>query len=451
MAHSVNRIGISGVGLYRPNFGLEEQLAAAIAADPTLRFGAPDEDALTMAWECLSRLNVPSEADTVILASPLDGLEPRSFVAHLHETGALPSRTQAVAVHGAADVADVLGLGTRLGHGSVAVLVDRDRPSDPLQSPTGDCAVAVAFGEPLVAEIGPHVAIAALSFDRWHEADERADRDARFVEDRLLAHEAKEVVDLLHLQVETALGEFLGVVVTAPVQLKVGRLAQQWGVPKVTLPSVAATEPGELRAGALLSALTELAAAGPGSCIALVNVGWGASGVLLTAGPEIARALADTGGGTTAVAHEPSAYGFRSWLVSHRPPYVVNPWTSGSELSREAAGLLGLVGSECAACSAIAFPSAQVCEHCGSFETTPHPLVRAGTAITHSIDELYGAPDTTVQMVVVGLDGGGQFYGQAVQGLSPWLEVGERCRLLLRRLHTGSGLPHYYWKVDRHD
>lgn len=445
----MNRIGISHVGVYEPRFGLDGPLAHAVGADPSLRFGAPDEDGLTMAWESLSRLGREGEAAAIVLAAPLDGLEPRAFVAHLRATGVLSGSAPVVAVHGATDVADLLGLGASLGEGSVAIVVDHDRSQDPLSTPAGDGAVAVAFGEPLVADIGPVVVASALSFDRWHEADERADRDARFVEERLIAREARDVVDILRKDVDSEAGTFLGVVATGPVRLKDARLARQWDVPSVTIASVAATEPGTHRAGVLRTALELLAAAGPGASIAVVNVGWGASGVLLTAGPEIARAAVVRR--ASAPDGADAAYGYRSWTMAHRPPYTASPWTSGSELSREAAGLLGLVGSRCTACGSVQFPASPVCEMCTSTETTPHALSRTGSTITHSIDELYGAPDSTVQMVVAGLDGGGQFYGQAVQGIVPWLAIGDPCRLVLRRLHTGSGLPHYYWKVDRND
>lgn len=439
----MNRIGISGVGIYRPRFGLEDSLAQQLGAAAGLRLAAPDEDAVTMAWECLRRLPRDSAPTHLYVAAADDGLEPRAMTAHLHAMGALPSATPTVALHDQTDISDALDLASRAETESLLLLVDHERAGDPLEAPNGDLAVAVLMGKPDVAAIAAHVSIPALTFDRWHEADERADRDAKYVEDRLAAREGREVIDRLRKDVGPAAEGFLGAVVTAPVRLKGPRLAQLWEVPKVWLPANAATEPGQHRAGALLQALLALAEAGPGSSIALVNLGWGASGILLSAGPQISQVTQND-------TDIQDVYSFRSWLRAHRPPYTANPWTSGSELSREAGALLGLVGSTCSSCSMTTFPAVKVCEHCGSFDLREVPLERTGTTITHSIDELYGAPDTSVQMVVVALDNGAQFYGQAVQGTRPWFGIDERCELVIRRLHTGSGLPHYYWKVDRH-
>ena len=49
-------------------------------------------------------------------------------------------------------------------------------------------------------------------------------------------------------------------------------------------------------------------------------------------------------------------------------------------------------------------------------------------------------------MAVVSLDGGGRFYGQVAGGGS--VEIDERVQLVLRRIHSGGGLPHYFWKVS---
>lgn len=436
--------GIASFGVYRPRMTLDSQLATTLGLESGARFGAPDEDALTMSWEALSRLPEPSDEGVLLLAVPADSLEPRAFAAHLRATGVVDPSTGVVAVEQQADLANVLAVARHLRDGTAGVLVDRRRSGDALATPTADVAVAVRFGEPRIASIGDPVEMVTMSFDRWRESEGRGDRDPRFVEDRLVVREGREVFDRLRKQVVESDSQLVGVVVTAPVPLKPGRLAQMWDLDAVHLADPAALEPGAARASSLITAVELLASAGPGASVAVMSLGWGASGVVLTAGPEI--------GSASATSRPPTgAYGMRSWLMAHRPPYTASPWTSASELSREASDLLGLVGIECAACGARQFPRAGVCEQCGSLEVRPTQVQRVGSVITHSIDELYGAPDTTVQMVVAALDGGAQFYGQAAQDVSPWLQINERCRLSLRRLHTGSGLPHYYWKVDRDD
>ena len=439
----MKRLGITDVGVYQPRYGLEPAVSASVGGGATLRFAAPDEDALTMSWEALSRLRQPLDVSEIILAAPLEGLEPRSFSAHLSASGMLSGPKPITMMHSQSELADVLLVSSRASDGAIGIFVDRMRERDPLNAPTGDRAIALRFGEPRIAEVVAHVSLPGLTYDRWQESDERADRDPRFVEDRLIANEGKDVLDLLRKEASENSQELLGAVVSTGVKLKGARIAKQWNVPNVWIANPAATEPGDGRAGELIFALQQLAASGPGSSIALINLGWGASGVLLVAGPDIAELA-----GTQAINEPTASYSMRTWLREHRPVYTANPWTSASELSREAPGLLGLMGSQCVACKTIIFPSNKVCEHCGTFDLRPIHLGRTGTVITHSIDELYGAPDATVQMVVVQLAGGGQFYGQAVQGLPSWLQIDEPCQLVFRRLHTGSGLPHYYWKVD---
>ena len=187
-----------------------------------------------------------------------------------------------------------------------------------------------------------------------------------------------------------------------------------------------------------------LAEHGPGSSVLLVDIGWGASGAMLVAGPDIAELRVQKREIAPA-----QAYDYRSWTLAHRPPYTANPWTSGSELNREAGRLLSLTASRCSACAAVEFPPSAVCQQCGGWDTTAVPLIPRGRVVTHSVDELYAGPGTTIQMVAVSLEGGGRYYGQAAQGIDGWFAVDDPCRLVLRRLHTGSGLPHYFWKVDR--
>ena len=439
-------LGIAAASIYRPRFSLEDSLSSALRAHSGLRLAAPDEDGLTMAWEAISHLDARDRetCDRLVLAAPGDGLEPRAWSAHLHATRALPTSPPTLCVDSTADATDILAMSVGSAPGSLVVLVDRERHADPLQSPLGDCSVALVTGEPRVAEIRAFRSLPSLSFDRWAESDERMDRDARFIEERVVAREGARVVSDLLDEAGPAREHLVGVVATVPAALKATRLAQRWSVPSVVIPGPAATEPGHGRAESVATALQLLAAQGPGSAVIILNIGWGASGILLVAGPDIAHV-----GVHARELSGAQAYGYRTWTQAHRPPYTANPWTSGSELTREADNLLSLTATRCAACSSIEFPPSRVCQKCGGWETTEVPLTPRGRVVTHSIDELYGGPGTTVQMVAVALDDGGRFYGQAVQGIEPWLNVDDSCRLVLRRLHTGSGLPHYFWKVDR--
>lgn len=437
----MGKSGIAEVATYVPGSVLEPNLAEALGVAPNLRVAGPDEDGLTMSWSALSRLRVPvEERRHLLLAGNFGGLEPRAVAAHLAATGVIREDTTVTAVHNQADLADVLELGARCRPGTIAIVVDHQRGDPTVERPLGDCAVAVVFGEPRIAELTAFAAQSAMAFDRWQESDPKLDRDTRFVEERLVARQALQVLNELRKHNPRGDSAFVGTVATASVPLRDNRLTSGWDVPKAWLPVPGAREPGESRAQVLAAALGILSETDQGASLAVVNIGWGASGVLLTAGEDAASAA-------PVASAEAARYGVREWLAANRPPYTATPWTSAAELSREIPALLGLVGVNCAQCGTRSFPRSAVCEQCGSLEVTDIQLEPTGTVLTHSIDELYAAPQA-VQMIVVSLDGGGQFYGQAIANLPQWLEIGDRCQLALRRLHTGSGLPHYYWKVD---
>ena len=71
-------------------------------------------------------------------------------------------------------------------------------------------------------------------------------------------------------------------------------------------------------------------------------------------------------------------------------------------------------------------------------------LRRSGTVHTFARDHVFpiGGPLT---MAVATLDGGGRFYGQVAGGQT--VAIGDRVNLELRRVHSGGGLPHYFWKL----
>ena len=74
----------------------------------------------------------------------------------------------------------------------------------------------------------------------------------------------------------------------------------------------------------------------------------------------------------------------------------------------------------------------------------PEQLARAGTVVTETRDHAYPVSRST-GMAVVELDGGGRFYGQVVP--SAQVAIGDRVRIVPRRLHDGGGAAQYFWKL----
>lgn len=67
-----------------------------------------------------------------------------------------------------------------------------------------------------------------------------------------------------------------------------------------------------------------------------------------------------------------------------------------------------------------------------------------GVVVTWTSDRVYPAAKAT-DMAIVDVDGGGRFFGQVIAGGS--VEIGERVRLVPRRLHEGGDVVQYFWKV----
>jgi uncharacterized OB-fold protein len=92
----------------------------------------------------------------------------------------------------------------------------------------------------------------------------------------------------------------------------------------------------------------------------------------------------------------------------------------------------------------LVYPQRPTCPACRSRELSVERLPRSGTVVTETRDHVYPAGKVT-GMAVVELDGGGRFYGQVVP--SARVAIGDRVRLVPRRLHDAGGAAQYFWKV----
>ena len=122
----------------------------------------------------------------------------------------------------------------------------------------------------------------------------------------------------------------------------------------------------------------------------------------------------------------------------------LTPYASGPRSWRERSQDLRLEGRRCGGCGRVLFPPPPTCPHCGSRELVPELLARAGTVVTETRDRAYPVSRST-GMAVVELDGGGRFYAQVVP--SARVEIGDRVRIVPRRLHDGGGAAQYFWKL----
>ena len=168
--------------------------------------------------------------------------------------------------------------------------------------------------------------------------------------------------------------------------------------------------------------------------------------------------VAGSGGLAEAVASEPGpgaddiAARAQATLAAPRsdtPPEPIDwsqltPYASGPRSWRERGQDLRLEGSRCGGCGRVLFPPPVTCPHCGSRELEPELLARAGTVVTETRDRAYPVSRST-GMAVVELDGGGRFYAQVVP--TARVAIGDRVRIVPRRLHDGGGAAQYFWKL----
>jgi uncharacterized OB-fold protein len=126
----------------------------------------------------------------------------------------------------------------------------------------------------------------------------------------------------------------------------------------------------------------------------------------------------------------------------------ISPYVSGPRSWRERGQDLRLEGARCGSCGRLVFPYPARCPHCGSGDLATERLARTGVVLTHTTDHAFPMSSAT-GMAVVALDDGARFYGQVVP--SGTVEIGQRVRLVPRRLHLGGNAVQYFWKVTDAD
>ncbi|HEY0410460.1 MAG TPA: OB-fold domain-containing protein, partial [Candidatus Dormibacteraeota bacterium] len=125
----------------------------------------------------------------------------------------------------------------------------------------------------------------------------------------------------------------------------------------------------------------------------------------------------------------------------------LSPYTSAALLWREGGDELRLRGSECPACGWFAYPRRPLCPACGGRDLVDRRLRRRGAVVTWTEDHVFPSPEPPTVMAVAEMEGGGRFCGQMAGSAPGGLRTGLPVRLVLRRLHEGGGIVHYFWKL----
>jgi uncharacterized OB-fold protein len=382
----------------------------------------PDEDAVTLGAEAalpvVERAAEAPRALVLATVSPVydEGGSVQALAELLGLAGDLVALELTASVRDGLAAVRVAAALAAAGDGPVLVVASHRSRGE---ADAGDGAVALLLAaEGGVATLRPLRARAEELRDRWRlaGAPERAEGDSSFVWDH-----------------------------GAP------RLARAWGlegaaVAGASLRSAARAErslggPGDPLAGAT-------GFLGSAHALARILLALKAGGPVVAAGNGLAEALAvRPGPGADAL-----AAAARAALEAPRrtePPEGVDwsrlsPYQSSPRAWRERGQELRLEGMRCGGCGRLVYPQRPTCPECGSRELAPERLARAGTVVTETRDHAYPAGKVT-GMAVVDLDGGGRFYGQVVP--SARVRIGDRVRLVPRRLHDGAGMAQYFWKV----
>jgi uncharacterized OB-fold protein len=383
---------------------------------PRRRLADPDEDAITFAADAalpLLEMAGAARPDALILATtepPYDeggSVQPLAELLDLAGPGIALELTASLR-DGLTAIRVAAGL---LATGCSSVLVCASGRAG---------AVALLLGrEGGVARLVPLAARAEELRDRWRlsGAAERAEGDSSFVWDAGV-RAAEGLVD----------GPVAIVTPSAQASSRAERRRGGPGDPLLPLQLGAAHGPARLLLG-LDAPQTVIAAAGGLAEALRVEPADGA-------GELRARAVAE----------------LELERSTEAPPAIdwqgISPYISAQRSWRERGQDFRLEGARCGSCNRLVFPFPARCPHCGSGDLSVERLARAGTVVTQTRDHAYPVSRAT-GMAVVDLDGGARFFGQVVPSGS--VEMGQRVRLVPRRLHLGGGAVQYFWKVTDAD
>lgn len=191
---------------------------------------------------------------------------------------------------------------------------------------------------------------------------------------------------------------------------------------------------------------------GTGDTILIAAAGDGAAAVLATVVDDGALGRAAARISESLEHRRDLPVGMYQRMRGQLPVEPVSPYTSEMLLRREQSTGLQLHGTRCTKCGRGHFPGRRVCLGCkalDSMETLGVP--RAGTLFTHTVEHLFPVPVNQLIMGVVEVAtaerGEVRVYTQVTDTEPDECEPGRPVNLVLRRLHDGGNLPHYFWKA----
>lgn len=420
---------------------------------------APDEDALTLAWDAATAAIdaagvAPGEIDGLWWGTsrpPFAEGPSHAFLAAAlgladHSAGALLAGSTHSGMEALLGAADAVAAGTV----RVALVVASDalRPAlgSAMEPRTGaGAAAAVLAAEGGAASLVGRVTRTRPVVDRYRgdgEHDTRDVYDARLFREEVFLPTVTEVA--------SALASFAPRAWSLPDPD--GRLARtvarRAGADSVASQAVDDAVGDTGAAAMLLGAVAALDAAG---IVAAVAYGGGrCTGITIDAEgpvPGAARTRAALSGGTEV--GYPDVLRARSQLVPGGEGVPMGVPPQSAMFVRGSREMLGALGGRCVDCGTISTPPSvhPTCIACGGEKLEPVALAREGVVHTYVVNQTMPAPFVApLPLLVVDLDDGARIMVQGV-GRGDDAAIGARVRLVLRRYAHERGVPVYGFKA----
>jgi len=331
-------------------------------------------------------------------------------------------------------------------------------PNSEMELTFGDGAAALLLGKTnLLARINETFSISSEFMDVWRRDQ---DRYPQTWEDRFLMVEGyskllPEAISGLLKRVNGQPKDYQKVAVYGPDARNLSAVLRRMGFdPKSQAQTSLFDTVGNTGSPFSLMMLAQiLEGAKPGDRILLAGYGDGADAFDLTVTDQISRAsrkgnLSSYLRSKMDIANYGRYLRFRNmmtWEVERRAPDK----TSLNVLSRESKQIYSLRGHQCKICGTIQFPMQRICTQCQTKDRFDEVRLsdRRGRIFTFSLDERAMVPDLPNVLAIVDLEGGGRFYSVMTDRDPQKIEINQPVELTFRKIHEGSGIYNYFWKV----
>ncbi|MFZ5652683.1 MAG: OB-fold domain-containing protein [Bacillota bacterium] len=455
--------GIKDMSLYLPRYRVNRESIAGAWGKIASGWRAVanyDEDAITMAADAVSRLEVNSDntvglyfassrppyqgsSNASVLAQVL-GIRPDAFV----QDGETSGRGATSALRNAICLLDSGGRGEVLVAAAETWLT---RPGSEEELDGSDSAAALKLSrDPGVAEFITGTSYRSDVLDRWRIDGRQFSigGDGRFTSRYGFEDPCVKAVESILCSSNLSPGDVRWAAVAAPGLKQYRAVLKKIGIGSQQILEKVYAETGNCGLSMPLVLLYRaLQSASPGDIIILAGYSGWIDAMLLRVTEDITAFQAKNPVGSFMGG---ARIDYPEMLKMKRviPLEELVPSSSQVQYWRERDELLRLSGQKCTVCSSVQFPRRRVCWRCGTRDRfEEYQLARTGQIYTFTIDHLFPSPFGPAIMAVIDLDGGGRIYTQMTDCAGDEVAIGLKVKICLRKYHQGGDFNNYFWKA----